>query len=640
LVGADGLWLTTNAKTPLVGTPPNAYGVSWANIKPTVQTGNYISAIAVAPGDSNKIWVGHNNGNLYCTTTGAAPWTQVSFGGAPSRIVLRITVDPSNPNRVWVMYGGYVSPNLYELTHATQVCTAVPTATARHNNLPVAPVRSLLRHPAQTNTLYAGLEVGVFASIDGGTTWSTSNEGPGNVPVDELFWIDNSTLGAATHGRGMFKTTVSPGTLQFSGPSSSVAENGVQVTVSVSRTGGSVGAVQVTYSTVPEVGLGKATSGTDYPFTTGNLNWADGDTADKTFNVTITDDAVYEGNETFRIDLSAPTAGAVLGGTTSHTVTIIDNETPPPVGKTRFDFNGDSRADIFWRHMGAGGTGQNYIFPMNGTTILGSEAYVRSIADLNWQIVGMGDLDGDGKADILWRHATTGDNYLWPMNSTTIKATEGYLRSVTDANWKVAAIADFDGNGNDDILWRNISTGENYIYFMNGTTISSEGYIRSVVPAWTVVGAGDFDGDGKADILWRNASTGENYLFPMNGLAIKPTEAYFRSVAAPWTVAGLGDFDGDGKTDILWRNTTTGENYIFPMNGTAIKGTETYIRTVPTIWSVVMVADFNADGTADILWRNNTSGDNYLFPMVGLNIGGTEAYLRNVAGPNWTISNK
>ena len=43
------------------------------------------------------------------------------------------------------------------------------------------------------------------------------------------------------------------------------------------------------------------------------------------------------------------------------------------------------------------------------------------------------------KADVLWRHATLGENDLYPMNGTAIKPTEGYIRTVPVANWLVVS---------------------------------------------------------------------------------------------------------------------------------------------------------------------------------------------------------
>ena len=158
-----------------------------------------------------------------------------------------------------------------------------------------------------------------------------------------------------------------------------------------------------------------------------------------------------------------------------------------------------------------------------------------------------GDLNGDGNADIVWRNAATGEDYIYLMNGTAI-AGEGYVRTVADENWQIAGIGDFDGDGKADILWRNSSTGETYVYLMNGTAIASEGSLRTVADQnWQIAGTGDFDGDGKADILWRNASTGENYIYPMNGTTILGTEGYTRTVVdLNWQVPGVGG--GDSST--------------------------------------------------------------------------------------------
>ena len=75
--------------------------------------------------------------------------------------------------------------------------------------LPSATIRGLCRHPTRAGWLYVGTEVGIFASRDDGLTWSTSNDGPANVSVDELVFMRGSnTLLAATHGRGLWTAEV------------------------------------------------------------------------------------------------------------------------------------------------------------------------------------------------------------------------------------------------------------------------------------------------------------------------------------------------------------------------------------------------------------------------------------------------
>jgi hypothetical protein len=312
-----------------------------------------------------------------------------------------------------------------------------------------------------------------------------------------------------------------------------------------------------------------------------------------------------------------------------------------PLGSTALkrvaaDFNGDTRSDILWRNAA---TGENYLYPMDGAAILGSEGYLRTVADLDWGVAGIGDFDGDGKADILWRNASNGENYIYLMNGAAI-AGEGYIRTVADQGWQVAGVGDFDGDGKDDILWRNMVTGENYLYAMDALAIKpGEGYLRTVADqSWRVAGIGDLDGDGKADVLWRNASSGENYAYVMNGTAISG-EGYLRTVAEQsWQVAGLGDYDGDGKADVLWRNDATGENYLYPMDGTTIKPTEGYLRTVADLsWEVKGTGDYDGDGKADVLWRHAFTGENYLYPMEGTTIKPGEGYLRTVPQPHWQI---
>jgi hypothetical protein len=122
--------------------------------------------------------------------------------GLPARQVQRFMIDRDNPNRVIVAYTGFVANDVWQTLDGGATWSSIT------GNLPQAPVFDVKRHPSKGNWLYAATSVGIFTSENGGASWSTTNEGPANIRVRELFWIDDTTLGAATYGRGMWKVTV------------------------------------------------------------------------------------------------------------------------------------------------------------------------------------------------------------------------------------------------------------------------------------------------------------------------------------------------------------------------------------------------------------------------------------------------
>ena len=246
------------------------------------------------------------------------------------------------------------------------------------------------------------------------------------------------------------------------------------------------------------------------------------------------------------------------------------------------------------------------------------------------------DFNGDGKTDILWRNKSTGQNVVWLMNGTALSSYV-WIDTVADTNWEIVGTGDFNGDGKTDILWRNKSTGQNVVWLMNGTALSSYVWIDTVADTnWEIVGTGDFNGDGKTDILWRNKSTGQNVVWLMNGTALS-SYVWIDTVAdTNWEIVGTGDFNGEGKVAILWRNKSTGQNVVWFMNGAAFSSYVWIDTVTDTNWQIVGTGDFTGDGKTDILWRNKSTGQNVIWLMNGTAFS-SYSWIDTVADTNWEI---
>lgn len=121
---------------------------------------------------------------------------------------------------------------------------------------------------------------------------------------------------------GAVERQVNAGTVQLLVSAASVNESAGTITITVTRTGGSEGAVSVSYLTVN----GTAVTPGDYLAAMGTLNWADGDTAPKTFQVTIVNDGTQEPSESFFVTIFNSQGGATLGSPVTEEVTILDDD--------------------------------------------------------------------------------------------------------------------------------------------------------------------------------------------------------------------------------------------------------------------------------------------------------------------------
>ena len=292
----------------------------------------------------------------------------------------------------------------------------------------------------------------------------------------------------------------------------------------------------------------------------------------------------------------------------------------------RTDFDGDGRADLFWRQAS---TGEDAVWLQDGAATR-SAALLGTVAG-PWAVAGSGDLDGDGRADVVWRHPTTGENAAWFMDGTAL-ASSGLLPTVA-GDWRIGGVGDFDASGRDDLLWVNPATGENALWLMNGPAVAGAAMLAPVGASW-VASVGDLDGDGRADVAWFDPASGQTAFWLMDGASITAA-AYGPPVTGAWQPVGTGDLDGDARADVVWRLAATGENAVWFMNGTNVASAAT-LPVTASPWAFAGVDDLDGDGRADLLWRHGTTGENVAWLMNGSAIA-SAAFATTVSDAGWTV---
>ncbi len=293
------------------------------------------------------------------------------------------------------------------------------------------------------------------------------------------------------------------------------------------------------------------------------------------------------------------------------------------------DFNGDGKMDLLWRNAA---TGQNSVWIMDGTKTL-SQTPLLTVADSSWELAATADFNGDGQTDLVWRNLSSGLNVVWYMNGATFLY-QAPLPTVADRAWQLVAAADFNLDGQPDLVWHNAATGQNAVWFMSGTNLVSTGSIPTVTDTlWQMVGVADFNGDGKPDLLWRHLATGQNGIWYMDGVTKIGDAGVVALTDLRWYVGAVGDYNGDGQTDIVWRNAGTGEDVVWYLNGANLSS-GVYLPTANILsWDmagqrarpipVKAPVDFNRDGKPDLLWRHVTTGADAVWYMNGTALGST-----------------
>ena len=181
---------------------------------------------------------------------------------------------------------------------------------------------------------------------------------------------------------------------------------------------------------------------------------------------------------------------------------------------TAGDLNGDSNPDLIWEAT----DGTRAVTFMNGGQYAGSYSMMFVIPP-EWRIVGCADFDGNAKPDLLLNNAVTGAAGVLFLDGTAWTGVFAPLPGVP-TSWRVAAVGDLNADSKPDIVWRD-TTGlqpKPIVSLMNGLTPTSTTATFVALPssAWRVAAIADFDGNAKGDFVLQNLADGSRMIWFMS----------------------------------------------------------------------------------------------------------------------------
>ena len=457
---------TTRFYAPMVGGPGNPgtlyfgtsrlyrsadLGTTMVDVSGTLPAN--VTAIGIAPQNDDIRLVGLQNGQVFLSTTaGATTMTNIT-GVIPPRYVGRVAIDPANSNIGYVCLNGYGLPAGHHVWKTTNLLSGAPTWAPAGAGIPDVPVNSFAIDPAAPQKVFAGTDIGVFRSDDGGTSWQPFNNGLPRVPVFGMeFHRVHRLLRIATHGRGFYEYTFANHGAPFD------FDGDDKTDIGIFRPAGSAS----------EWWINRSSNGQTFAFQFGA----------STDRITPAD---YTGDGKADIAFFRPSSGEwfVLRSEDFSFFALpfgSNGDVPVPA-----DYDADGKADFA-------------VFRPSASTWFLSQSSGAPTRILQFGITGdvpvVSDYDGDGKADVgIFRQAAGGAEW-WIDRST-----QGLLAMQFGANADIPVQGHYTGDGKSDVaVWRP-SDG-------NWLIVRSEDFSFFGFPFGTtgdVVAPGDYDGDGKFD---------------------------------------------------------------------------------------------------------------------------------------------
>jgi hypothetical protein len=245
--------------------------------------------------------------------------------------------------------------------------------------------------------------------------------------------------------------------------------------------------------------------------------------------------------------------------------------------------------------------------------------------------IAVGDLDGDGKADIAV--ANENSNTVSIFRNTSTVGTISFAAKVdliTGAGPLSVAIGDLNGDGKPDLVVADF-TANTVSVFKNTCTVGTISFLAksdfTTASHPYSVTIGDLDADGKPEIVAANSGAASVSILKNTGTLTFAAKVDFTVGTTPYSVA-IGDLDGDGKPDIAAAN--NGDNTVSTLRHTGTGNTIVFAATVDFPTGVnpssVAIGDLDADGKPDLVTANTNASPSTISVLKNTSTSGTISY--------------
>ena len=228
----------------------------------------------------------------------------------------------------------------------------------------------------------------------------------------------------------------------------------------------------------------------------------------------------------------------------------------------------------------------------------------------DYQPVSRGDFDGDGMDDLLVRDVTGNKGGRWALWTLVDQSVTSASAAKLTPNLDYAVIStdDFDGDGKADVLTRSNVTGRWSMFLMDGSRVKAARELAALPRDLSLqpVATTDFNADGRSDLLLRRPD-GTWTMHLIDGLTVLESGVPGFTTATYFSVEAVADFNGDGTGDVLLRR-PNGNWFMYLMDGLRVTDLGKPPITKNTAWLLVAADDFDGDGRADVLIRNRNDG--------------------------------